>query len=89
MTDQPTAPSVEPTASSVEPVETTRPALRVVKGDPTAEELAALVAVVASLGGGAEAPATRRTPVWNAPSRIQRGALRPGSGAWRQSGLPQ
>ncbi|MGZ4465215.1 MAG: acyl-CoA carboxylase subunit epsilon, partial [Nocardioides sp.] len=35
-----------------------RPDLRVVRGTPTPEELAALVAVVASLGGGEE-PARR------------------------------
>ena len=37
------------------------PLLRVVAGDPTPEELAALVAVVASLGSAAAAP-PRRTP---------------------------
>jgi hypothetical protein len=67
---------------------TAQPVLRVVKGDPTPEELAALVAVVASLGGPA-APAPRRTPVWNAPARLQRRVLRHGPGAWRGSGLPQ
>ena len=70
----------------VEPLET-HPLLRVVKGDPTPEELGALVAVVASLGGPA-APGTRRTPVWNAPARLQRPVLRHGPGAWRSSGLP-
>ena len=84
-------PPVEPgssveSRSSVEPVETA-PLLRVVKGDPSAEELAALVAVAASLGGGA-APAARRTPVWNAPARMQRRVLRAGQGAWRGSSLP-
>ena len=83
---EPSAPSVEPAAPSVEPVET-RPLLRVVKGDPTAVELAALVAVVAGLGGPT-APATRRTPAWNAPARLQRRVLRSGVGAWRGSGLP-
>ena len=63
------------------------PVLRVVKGDPSAEELAALVAVVASLGGPA-APTTRRTPDWNAPRRLQRQVQRHGPGAWRASGLP-
>jgi hypothetical protein len=77
------APPVQP----VEPVEATEPLLRVVTGDPTPEELAALVAVVASLGGPA-IPATRRTPVWNAPGRLQRRVLRHGTGAWRGSSLP-
>jgi hypothetical protein len=63
------------------------PLLRVVTGEPSAEELAALVAVLASLGGPATAP-TRRTPVWNAPSRLVRSTHRRGPGAWRASGLP-
>jgi len=61
--------------------------LRVVTGDPTPEELAALVAVLASLGGAA-APA-RRTPVWNAPRRLVRSTHRHGAGAWRASSLPR
>ncbi len=68
--------------------ETREPVLRVVKGEPSAEELAALVAVVASLGGPATAP-PRRRPEWNANRRMQRGVLRAGPGAWRTSGLPR
>jgi hypothetical protein len=64
------------------------PVLRVVKGDPTPEELGALVAVVAALGDGPTAPAARRTPVWNAPVRLHRRELHHGPGAWRSSGLP-
>jgi len=62
------------------------PFLRVVKGDPTPEELAALVTVVASLGGPAVAP--RRTPEWNAPRRLHRDPQPHGPGGWRTSGLP-
>jgi len=65
----------------------TPPVLRVVKGDPSAEELAALVAVVASLGGPPGAPA-RRTPEWNAPRRLHRVPQAHGPGGWRASGLP-
>jgi hypothetical protein len=75
-----------PTGSD-EQVEPATPLLRVVKGDPTPEELGALVAVVASLGGpatGEPAPA----PVWNHPRRLQRPVLRQGPGAWRISSLP-
>jgi acyl-CoA carboxylase epsilon subunit len=75
-------PESEPSARATAPV------LGVVKGDPTAEELAALVAVVASLGVPAAAP-TRRTPEWNHHRRMQRVVLRPGPGAWRSSGLPR
>ncbi len=73
---------------STAPVEPTPPLLRVVKGDPTPEELGALVAVVASLGGAAaEEPAP--APVWNRPRRLQRVVLRHGPGAWRISSLPR
>jgi hypothetical protein len=63
------------------------PLLRVVTGDPSPEELAALVVVLASLGGSDAAPA-RRTPVWNAPRRLVRSTHRHGPDAWRASGLP-
>lgn len=70
------------------PADETTPLLRVVKGDPSPEELAALVAVVASLGGSS-APPARRTPEWNHHRRMQRVVLRHGPGAWRASGLPR
>jgi hypothetical protein len=60
--------------------------LRVVKGDPTPEELAALIAVVSTRGGAAEEPAPRRS-LWAAP--VLRGPLTPGPGAWRASSLPR
>jgi hypothetical protein len=66
----------------------TGPFLRVVKGDPTPEELAALVTVLASLGGPADAP-SRRTPEWNAPRRLHRVPQAHGTGGWRASGLPR
>jgi hypothetical protein len=65
-----------------------QPLLRVVTGDPSPEELAALVAVLASLGG-TDAPPPRRTPVWNAPRRLVRATHRHGPGAWRASSLPR
>jgi hypothetical protein len=74
-------------SASVEHVETT-PLLRVVRGDPTPEELAALVAVVASLGAP-PAPAPRRTAVWSAPARLHRVVHPHGPGGWRASGLPR
>ncbi|WP_084597179.1 acyl-CoA carboxylase subunit epsilon [Nocardioides aequoreus] len=83
----PPAETVE-TASPVEPVETT-PLLRVVKGDPTPEQLAALVAVVAASAGGGGADAPRRRSEWAAPQRRVRQphllAHRHGPGAWRAS----
>ena len=64
------------------------PLLRVVSGDPTPEELAALVAVVASLGSAAAAP-PRRTPEWQAHHRAVRATYAHGPGGWRSSGLPR
>ncbi|MCH1866412.1 acyl-CoA carboxylase subunit epsilon [Nocardioides sp. CFH 31398] len=65
------------------------PFLRVVKGDPTPEELAALVAVVAAASGGGEAPAPRRPSEWSRPARRLRTPHQAGPGAWRASGLPR
>jgi hypothetical protein len=65
-----------------------RPLLRVVRGAPSPEELAALVAVVASLGARAAAP-PRRTPEWNAPRRLHRLPHHHGPDGWRASALPR
>lgn len=63
-----------------------RPLLRVVSGNPTAEELAALTAVVAALA--AAKPRRRPTPVgaWASSADSLRQYLRPGPGAWRSVG---
>ncbi len=67
-----------------------RPFLRVVRGDPTPEELAALVAVLTARSAGAEAaaPAPPRS-AWSDRSRQLRRPLSPGPGAWRRSALPR
>jgi hypothetical protein len=69
--------------------EPVRPHLRIVKGDPTPEELAALVAVLAGRGGGEE-QSSEPIPVgaWSDRSRQLRRPLRRGPGAWRASGRP-
>ncbi len=72
---------------AVEPVDTT-PLLRVVKGDPSPEELAALVAVVAArnaAAAAAEAPARKPRSEWGHPVRQHRGPHRVGPGQWRAS----
>lgn len=61
------------------------PLFSVVKGEPTAEELAALAAVVVSLSGQQEAaPSTPNVRHW-----VRRQQLRldptPGPGAWKRS----
>jgi hypothetical protein len=64
---------------------TARPLLRVVKGDPTPEELAALVAVLASRGGSETPVEPPRSP-WGRPGVGLRHPLPVGQGAWRESG---
>ena len=63
-----------------------RPLLRVLSGQPTAEELAALTAVVAALA--AAKPRRRPAPVgaWSPSADSLRQYLRPGPGAWRAVG---
>jgi hypothetical protein len=75
-------------SSSVEPVETP-PLLRIVKGDPTPEEVAALVAVVSAMANAAaEQSAKGKQPraEWSARHRLVRRTLHHGPGAWRASG---
>jgi hypothetical protein len=64
------------------------PYLRVVRGEPTDEELAALVVAVAALSAGASVPAALRSQ-WRNRGRNIRPAIGPGPGAWRASGLPR
>ncbi|MFC6287811.1 acyl-CoA carboxylase subunit epsilon [Nocardioides sp. GCM10027113] len=74
--------------TAAEPVET-KPLLRVVNGDATPEEVAALVAVLSSLGGGGEPPARRPVSEWSAHHRKVRRTLPHGPGGWRSSALPR
>ncbi len=64
-----------------------RPLLRVVRGEPTDEELAALTVVVAALAVR-ERPRRRPVPVgaWASPADAHRWPLRPGAGGWRAAG---
>ena len=66
------------------------PLLRVVRGDATAEEIAALVAALLARTGDAEAPRPARSVsgFWADRSRLLRRPLSPGPGAWRGSALP-
>jgi hypothetical protein len=67
---------------------TETPYLRVVRGEPTAEELAALVAVLAARQAAAPAPAPRPRSAWADPARRLGLTDRPRPGAWRRSALP-
>jgi hypothetical protein len=83
--DPTTAPEPEPES---EPAPDPVPFLRVVKGDPRPEELAALVGVLWSLGGP-EVPATPPRPEWNAPHRQHRVVHPHGPGGWWASAHPR
>jgi hypothetical protein len=67
-----------------------RPMFRVIRGDATPEEIAALVAMLAARGGGDDAPGPPRSVKngWSDRSRLLRRPLAPAPGAWRASGLP-
>jgi hypothetical protein len=66
----------------------TTPALRVVRGVPTAEELAALVGVLLRRPTAATPAAAGAPSRWRA-SALPGVPLRAGAGAWRTSGLPR
>ena len=65
------------------------PLLRIVRGDPTDDELAALVAVVAARSTTAPDPGAAPSGRWAAAPRRLREPLRPGPGAWGASHLPR
>ena len=74
--------------STEEAPEREHPLLRIVKGDPTPEEVAALVAVVSAMAAGAAEAASKQArpkPEWSAHHRKLRGTHRHGPGAWRAS----
>jgi hypothetical protein len=64
------------------------PVLRVEKGDPTDEELAALIAAVSAKLESIRAQPEGRPSNWAAYWRSVGAAPTPGPSAWRQSALP-
>lgn len=60
--------------------------IRVERGTPTAEEVAALVTVLSARPAGAAAPAAPVSDWWRSGLPAVPGA---GAGAWRASGLPR
>jgi hypothetical protein len=68
-----------------------RPPLFVIKGEATAEEVAALTAVLqamAAAGAAADEGESRPRSEWSSPARRLRAPLTAAPGAWRASGLP-
>jgi len=66
-----------------------RPFLKVISGNATEEEIAAIVAVLAAVGSPDDQPARRPTPAWAANHRKTRESFRDGRGGWRSSALPR
>jgi hypothetical protein len=66
-----------------------RPALRVIAGSPTDEELAVVVAVLSARA--AARPVVSPTPLslWSRKGRNVRPPQHPGPGAWRASMMPR
>ncbi|MEV0943716.1 acyl-CoA carboxylase subunit epsilon [Micromonospora wenchangensis] len=65
------------------------PLFRVVRGIPTAEELAALVGAIALRSRPAGPPPPVARSAWARSARPTGAAPAPGHGAWRASGLPR
>jgi hypothetical protein len=64
------------------------PALRIVRGEPTAEELAALVTVLATASGGGEPTGGAGSVAqWAPPARLLRAPVAPTG--WWESALPR
>jgi hypothetical protein len=64
-----------------------QPLIKVVRGTPSAEELAALVGVLLTRSSGVPAEAEPVPSRWARSARPATG-YRPGPGAWRGSALP-
>jgi hypothetical protein len=62
--------------------------LKVVRGEPSAVELAALVSVLAAKSAAPTDAAPSAPSMWGHPSGAVRRPLRVGPGGWRSSALP-
>ncbi|KAB8197689.1 acyl-CoA carboxylase subunit epsilon [Nonomuraea phyllanthi] len=65
-----------------------KPDLVIVRGDATPEEVAALVAVLATRHGRQQPSPAPRRRTWRNPVRAMRKPVLPGKSAWRMSALP-
>jgi hypothetical protein len=64
-----------------------RPTLRIVRGDASPEEIAAIVALLGARGGQPETPLPRRSAWADPSSALRRPPPVPTPGAWARSGL--
>jgi hypothetical protein len=83
----PSTPATEPDGPTPEE---RRAAFRIVRGEPTDEEVAALTVVLAAAAASAvtTAPAAVRDR-WSDPAARLRAPLHPGPGAWKTSTWPR
>jgi hypothetical protein len=63
-----------------------QPLLRIVKGEPTAEELAVLTVVVAALSQRRERRKVTPVGAWSSYADAHRRPVQAGPGGWRASG---
>ncbi|MCK9893848.1 acyl-CoA carboxylase subunit epsilon [Frankia sp. AgB32] len=70
-----------------EGAQTSPPHLRLIRGNATPEEIAAVVALLAARSAPAEAPPPPLRSAWADPTQALRGPLHVGAGSWRRSGL--
>jgi hypothetical protein len=73
--------------------EQAEPFLKIVKGDASAEEIAALVAALAAVAAARSGARDGSEPGpvldnWNARTRLMRSPVRPAADGWRRSALP-
>ena len=65
------------------------PVLRIIRGDATPEEIAAVVAALLSRAAADAPPPARTAPsAWSDRSRLLRRPVHPAPDAWRRSALP-
>jgi hypothetical protein len=69
------------------------PYVRVIRGDASAEEIAALLATLSAVAAARSAAATPDRPPpaahnWNSRARLLRAPVHPAAGGWRRSALP-
>ena len=77
-------------------LEATEMPVRLIRGDASPEELAALVSILAAISDGAPDPTDRHSPSsgrpapspWGSPRRMIRMTHQHGPGGWRASALP-
>ncbi|MFC5992794.1 acyl-CoA carboxylase subunit epsilon [Pseudonocardia hispaniensis] len=66
-----------------------RALFRIVRGEPSDEEVAALTAVLAAAAAAPRVIPARKRDLWSDPARRLRTPLHPGPGAWQAAALPR